>query len=560
MNKKNNFAFADYLPFIGLVAMDFLWAIALSYYLKVRFYVNDVGLHLIAFSFLFFMILIADTYPDGKISENMGKGAIVIFIVFSAYCAILIAEGSDIFRSKEYYEISKNMVTVVEDNEEISAFPNLLGENNDTSNLPLIGIPEAIKKAETEMGKIPALGSQFALKEKRVTSQNINGSLCYVIPLEPKNFLKWNDNGNHGYYIVDRNNGNTTFVEDSLITTQDAPFGANAKRIINEYLNSIRQEGLVTDISPEVDDEGKFHYIATVYTKKHLIGIKEVVGIVDLDAQTKDCKFYNLDEIPAFVDRVFPEEFFDDYISFYGKYKMGYWNSLLAQKEVLVPTSGSDVIYIDGICYYYTGFTTAGSVESEGGESSNGIMMMNSRTGEIEYHVTYGISESKAKGVAEGKVQEKGYVASYPLLLEVAGEETYFMLMRDKNNNLCGYAFVNYKDYTKAAVGENLLTTQAAYIKSLSENISGKTLSQEALSTKTGTIESVTSEVIDGNTIYYVKINDCETVFSMFSGLNIDVVFAREGDSVTVSYIDTNEKVIAAMDAVFERATSSTNP
>ena len=117
-------------------------------------------------------------------------------------------------------------------------------------------------------------------------------------------------------------------------------------------------------------------------------------------------------------------------------------------------------------------------------------MMMNSRTGEITYYTTYGISEEKAQGIAEGLVQEKEYTASYPLLLQVGGKETYFMLMRDKKENLVGYAFVSYKDYTKAAVSTSLLEAQANYVKALASGSNSKALDETSIAKKSGTISN----------------------------------------------------------------------
>jgi len=479
--------------------------------------------------------------------DQEGEYGEVIFFVFGglAFVAILVFGAffsSDCFHAKERYNFVSQMVEIINTDENgESPFPNLLGSNNDTSNLPLLGLPEAIKNAETQMGKQPALGSQFELLESEVTSQNINNSLMYVVPLEPKSFLKW-DGNNHGYFIVDRNNGNTQFVQEGLLTTEHAPFGSNAIRIVYNYMRSNGIYGRITEFSPEVDDEGNFKYVATVYDTTGIEGLRTVRGIVELDAMTKQCKYYGLDEIPDYVDRVFPEEIFDEYLRYYGKYKNGWLNSFIGQKEVLEPTEGSDIVYIDGICYYYTGFTSAGK-----GESSNGIIMMNCRTGEIKYYVTYGISEEKAMGVAEGRVQEKGYNASYPLLLMVSGQETYFMLMRDEANNLCGYAFVSYKDYTKAAVSETLSTAQAQYIKAVSTSNSADVLDNLDTSTGKAKITAIGSEVRDGVTIWYVMMEGNDHIFTLTSEVEPMVVFARVGDIAEISYIEAESTVVSAI-------------
>lgn len=527
---------------------------------KTRFYLNsflfDLGI-LVVLGCIFGVAKVIDVsefdlmdYRErkerGLDPYNKPKNILTIILMWGWILSIIVVLigaiiSSEFVKSRSYYTKVEDMVTVISDSEETSAFPNLLGENNDTSNIPLIGIPEAIKKAETEMGRFSALGSQFELRTEDMTSQSINGQLCYVIPLQPKSWLKWSDDGNQGYFIIDRNNGNTTFVEDSLVTTTEAPFGDSTQRIINNYLNDIGVSGYVTDISPEVDDEGNFHYIGTVYSIQGIGGYKTVKGVVEVDAWAKTCNYYSMDEIPEYVDRVYPESFFNDYLTYYGSYKKGFWNSILGQKGVQEQTKGSDVIYIDGVCYYYTGWTPTGK-----GESSNGIMMMNSRTGEIAYYTTYGISEEKAQGIAEGLVQEKEYTASYPLLLQVGGKETYFMLMRDKKENLVGYAFVSYKDYTKAAVSTSLLEAQANYVKALASGSNSKALDETSIAKKSGTISNITSEVLEGTTIYYVKIEGSDTIYQLFSNLDINIVFATIGDSIEIEYYDSGSNLETA--------------
>lgn len=471
-----------------------------------------------------------------------------------------ITGSGPLFQSRNLYSEVAAHVRKVEG----EAFPNLMGENNDPSNLPLIGDAEAIKRAETEMGKYPALGSQFRLDKDELTSQNLNGELVYVIPLEPIDMFKWDSKkGAPGFFIVDRNNGKTEFVEKSFFTTTAAPFGDNILRVVNTFLDKEGISGFTTDPSPEVDDKKELHFVTTVYNHKGFCGgYNQALGVVDVNAHTKEAKFYPIKDIPEWVDRVIPETFFVSYLGDYGTYKNGFWNSVFAKKDVQSMTTDSslpvvdettgkthenpktyDVIYIDGVCYYYTGWTSVGK---EG--ASNGVMMMDSRTGDITYYPTYGISEGKAQSVVEGLVSDKGYESTYPLLLKVAGEETYFHLMRDKSDNLVGYAFCSYKDYQKAAYGKSIDEAEAAYIKSLgksAESVSAE-LDKAKAETVKGTIEDIRSEVLDGNTIYYIKIDSVnDKIFSAYSKVNIDLVFAKKGDRIEIEFYASDSPIEA---------------
>lgn len=184
--------------------------------------------------------------------------------------------------------------------------------------------------------------------------------------------------------------------------------------------------------------------------------------------------------------------------------------------------------------------------------------MMNSKNGQITLYRTSGINEDKAMKIAEGKVKAYGYTASYPILLMVSGYETYFMLMHDDNNNLVGYSFVSYKDYAKAAVAESLHEAQAMYIKSWSNENSAGSLTDGAFDTVKGTISGIASEVIEGNTLYYVTINGSEQIYSLTSELAVTIVFAKEGDTIEISYIPAESECINAIEVKHIRSITPT--
>jgi len=470
-------------------------------------------------------------------------GAAILWVAF----IIAGITSSNMVNANKWYSKVEKMVTVVEGENGGDCFPDLLGENNDTSKLPLVGIPEALKMAETEMGAKPSLGSRFKLLESQVTTQNIKNDIFYVVPLEPRSIFTWDsDTGNEGYFIINRNNRNLVFNEESLFTTEQAPFGDNAKRIIYNYMRKNNIGGRITDISPEVNDDGEFFFIATVYDTIGINGFNEVTGIVELNAKTKKCEFYDLDNIPEYVDRVYPESFFKEYARIYGAYAKGWGNSFIKKIGVIEPTADLDVVYIDGVCYYYTGMRNK-VLDTAQKNASNGIMMMNSRTGEITYYVIKGISEKGAQEAIEGKVRNMQYSAGYPLPLKVGGVESYFMLLRDINNNFAGYAFVAYGDYQKYGFGETLVDAQTAYMKSLSTHNTTDSLANKELTTISGTITDIGSEVVEGTTTYYVKIAEKDCTFVFNSTLDFNIVFAEIGAKIEISYVESENNLIPAV-------------
>ena len=56
---------------------------------------------------------------------------------------------------------------------------------------------------------------------------------------------------------------------------------------------------------------------------------------------------------------------------------------------------------------------------------------VNMRTKEARRYTINGADEYSAMASAEGKVQEKGYNATFPILLNVKGEPSYFISLKD---------------------------------------------------------------------------------------------------------------------------------
>lgn len=121
------------------------------------------------------------------------------------------------------------------------------------------------------------------------------------------------------------------------------------------------------------------------------------------------------------------------------------------------------------------------------------------------------------------------------------------MLMRDNSNNLCGYSFVNYKDYSKASVAESLTDAQNAYIKSCSQSVSADVLDNLDVSKGKAAITHIGSETKEGNTVWYIRMEGNTHIFSFQSSLEPDVVFAEVGDMAEVTYIEADSEVVSAI-------------
>jgi hypothetical protein len=197
-----------------------------------------------------------------------------------------------------------------------------------------------------------------------------------------------------------------------------------------------------------------------------------------------------------------------------------------------------EVVFIDGEPCIYTGLQTANAASSSA--DANGMIIASLKTGKIKYYANSGVSESHAMKKAEGLVKDKGYIAGFPVPLKVNGIEALFMLMRDDANNLTGFSLVAYGDYTKAAYSENLSDCITSFLGNVGyqeENV----LSNDEIETLEGVVDDIATEVIDGRTVYYFKIND--GIYSCNSKINVDVAFTEKGDLVVITYVPSKSRV-----------------
>jgi hypothetical protein len=189
-------------------------------------------------------------------------------------------------------------------------------------------------------------------------------------------------------------------------------------------------------------------------------------------------------------------------------------------------------MYDDDV-WYYTGVT------SVTGDASNiGFIVSNARTGEYKYYSIAGAEEYSAMNAAEGEVQEKGYKASFPALINVSGEATYIMVLKDASGIVKQYALVNVEHYNVVATGDTQAQAMTAYKKLLTQ--SGIVSGGSATDTKADvTVTEIEKLVIDGNSWYYFLCSD-GNYYCISIANDASALFIRKGDTITFTYAETD--------------------
>ena len=451
--------------------------------------------------------------------------------VLMGLCSVI---GSPLFNAKGYAAV----MTVTD-----SDFATDLSESVGTDSIALMDTASAQMLGDREIGALSHVVSQYDVAYN-YTQIDYNGKPIKVAPLEYAGFFKWTNNkqtGATGYVTVDPVSMSASFVEcEGMKYIPSAYFGEDAKRHLWSQFPTLMLENLHF----EIDEEGKPYYVASIVKKSvFLFGGKTVSGCVVMDPVTGACTRYDLADIPRWVDVAFDGYLICEQYNWHGLYQNGFMNSLFGKKGCkqvttysTVDADGNEVdsadfgyVAKDGDIWIYTGIT------SVNGDSSNiGFLLANERTGESRFYPVAGADEKSAMHAAEGEVQEKGYKASFPSLINVEGEPTYIMVLKDSGGLVKLYAAVNVKQY-------NLVSTAATLEECLADykTLVGGEEEPDVDTNETScniVIAAIEHIVIDGNT--YIYLIDAENnIYRAKAADHEEMLLLKEGDSVKLTCI-----------------------
>ena len=279
--------------------------------------------------------------------------------------------------------------------------------------------------------------------------------------------------------------------------------------------------------------------------KKYNIGLfgGQTVGKVVLcNAITGETYVYDVEDVPTWVDRVYSAELLVNLYDYHGTLKHGFLNSILGQKDCLQTTNGYNYIALDDDVWVYTGIT---SVNTD--QSNVGFVLMNQRTMETRFYAIEGAIEDSAMSSAEGQVQNLGYQASFPLLMNIANEPTYFIALKDDAGLVKKYAMVNIQKYQWVAIGDTIKDCEKAYRALLATNGITSQGSQDAQD-KTGIIERIAPVTLEGNTHYYIVLASEDVIYDVPVSEFPQIVLYSEGDRISFTYSEgTDLKVVESL-------------
>ena len=142
---------------------------------------------------------------------------------------------------------------------------------------------------------------------------------------------------------------------------------------------------------------------------------------------------------------------------------------------------------------------------------------------------------------AEGQVQNLRYVSTFPLLLNINGQPTYFMALKDSAGLVKKFAMIDIQRYQNVATGDTVNECQKSYKALLATNgISTSSSSVDGLQTVTGKIETMAPAVIEGNSHFYVTLKGDDRIYDLTLPGLIEIVGYKVGDEITLQYAEDN--------------------
>lgn len=405
--------------------------------------------------------------------------------------------------------------------------------------IPLLDKESASIIGTRVMGTMVDMVSQYEVDDM-YSQINYNEKPVRVTPLRYGNLIKWFTNHKNGipaYIRIDM----TTQEAECVRLSEGIKYSKSDhfSRYIYRHLRFAYPTYIFDDINYEIDDNGTPFWVCPV--KKYNIGLfgGQTIGRVVLcNAVTGEMTDYAVDEVPTWVDKVYSAELLIGLYDYNGSLKHGFINSVLSQKDCLKTTDGYNYIALEDDVWVYTGITSVGQ------DNSNvGFVLMNQRTMETRYYEVSGAEEYSAMASAKGRVQNLGYTATFPLIINVSNQPTYFMALKDGAGLVKCYAMLNIEKYQNVAIGDSVLQCESNYVQLLKDNGIVDEALPKSKETKSihGVISKIMPVVVDGNTHMYIMIDGSDNIYDADVSEYVDVIRYSEGMDVNIEYTEDTQ-------------------
>lgn len=547
--ERKHFTKANIISAIALVLVELIF----YYFATPAINIQNPGFWLWLIVTLGLVFFVTMDFKAEKISEpdelfvhkGLSKGLFVAALVGIGALIIGGISSAKIFNAGRYANLME-----INECEFIEAIPSSENINDialmDTDSARIIG--------ERAIGSLSDVISQYNVSTNYSTI-DLNGKPMKVASLEYAGFIKYLNNrksGIPGYVLVDpvKNEAKYVKLDKPIKYSPSGCFNNNIERHVQLAYPTKIFEGFFF----EIDNEGNPYYICpTMKANAGLFGAKDINGVVICDPCTGDTSYYDVEDVPNWVDRVYDGDLACKKYDWHGTLSGGFWNSIFGNKGCKRTTDDYGYKVIDGDVWVYTGVTSV-----NGDQSNVGFVLSNLRTGMTKYFAVAGAEEHSAMDSAEGQVQHLGYTASFPSLINVQGVPTYIMVLKDNAGLVKMHALVNIEKYNIVATGTSQKEALSVYKKLLAENgvamnssDDNQELDYEAMGITTAQVEvkDIQFITVDGNTIVYIT-DEKGNVYKQAFAENEELILVNAGDKIQVLYYGSDNGIYELYDFI----------
>lgn len=535
-------------------AASYGWTISINFviFLFIGYFFTP---HLYFFSGVFWLIAVAaiinsiiGALDDGYIEEwTIGATYSTVFWVILLF--VLIG-GTPFIESSRY----RDMIGEVEESNWVKDMHPF-----DESHVRLVSIETAEFLGNKVIGEADgSLGSRYKMGNYSI--QKVRGEQYWVAPLEFIGFWKWRKfKHSPGFVMVsaeDPLRKPELFLGYKMEYMLSSCFSKDLDRFM--YNKGYAFTGL-TEYTFELDDEERPNpwHVITIHHPEAGFLLQKVDGVVIVNPETgelhKDTPvrgYFTPEEAPLWVDRIYPEEYVENYIEWNGKYILGWWN--FSETNVEVPTSyngdGNEVWLTFGDVggqNWFTGITSASSED----QSLTGFVLVDSRTGKARKYKLTGANEEAVIDAVNSEFSNFNgqYVAVQPILRNINGELAWICPVVTAYKGILKRIAIVNRTSLKVSSGENLFEALSDYEMTLTG--SGFNV---ALTNSSSFVTIENANIVRWNStsdkrgqVYYFTIKESPgNIFMVTANTSSEVLVTRQKDKVSISYIETKKSIV----------------
>jgi hypothetical protein len=395
------------------------------------------------------------------------------------------------------------------------------------------------------------LGSVYHTNEEEYTLQSVKGHLYWIAPLVYNNV--WANIGRWetpGYVQVDAEDPNSPPQLKTGFHLRYLPDAILNQDLIRHVYLSGYTNGDLADPTLEVNDDGTPYFTISLMQPTRGFTGEVVKQVLLVDPQSGDITTYAPDKVPDWVDRIIPADTVNDYLTWWGKYKRAPWFNPSGAGQQAPATDTPELVYnqVD-LPVWLVPMTSNNGTDN----SSTGIMLFDTKDMIGRFYPLNGLGATANVETTfkSNPANIRNYDVGNVQLYQIYNEPTWVATFVQKNDFGGSFQAVGIVD-ARHLNGANVIMAStksealAQYAQWLADNnVAGTTPTPSGKSvTLTGRVTRINAATERGTTVYSMLLDGQTHIFKGGLALSPELPLVQPGDTVTVTFLDTQETVV----------------